>query len=53
MKKYQIVRHYNGTTGYGRVFDTEQEAREYLETDERILQDKADGFGFSVKEIDA
>ncbi len=50
MTKYRIVRYYNGTKGYGRIFDTEDEARAFIDTDPKIKQDKEDGLTFDVEE---
>lgn len=48
--KYQIIRHWNGSKGFGRKFDTREEAEEYLRTDEKVQQDELDGFYFSIVE---
>lgn len=50
MTKHRIVRYYNGTKGYGRTFDTEDEARAFIATDPKIKQDREDGFTFDVEE---
>lgn len=49
--KYQIIRKYNGTKGYGKKFDTQQEARDFLRTDPKVQQDKEDGFGFTIEAV--
>lgn len=49
--KYQIVRHWNRSMGYGKIFDSIEEAREYLRTDCRVQIDKMDGFSFSIVEV--
>ena len=49
---YRIVRYYNGTKGYGRKFDTEDEARAFIDTDPKIQLDIEDGFTFDVEECD-
>ena len=53
MTKHRIVRYYNGTKGYGRTFDTEDEARAFIATDPKIKQDREDGFTFDVEECGA
>ena len=50
MTKHRIVRCSNGTKGYGRTFDTEDEARAFIATDSKIKQDREDGFTFDVEE---
>lgn len=49
--KYQIIRHWNGCKGYGKKFDTVQEAKEYLQTNKKVQRDKEDGFSFSIEVI--
>lgn len=49
--KYQIIRHWNGSKGYGKTFDTIENAREYLRTNEKVQEDKMDGFSFSIEEV--
>lgn len=49
--KYQIIRHWNGSKGFGKKFDTHKEAEEYLRTNEKVQMDKADGFYFSIVEV--
>ena len=49
--KYQIIRHWNRSKGYGKKFDSIEEAKEYLQNDEYVQIDKADGFTFSIEEI--
>ena len=48
---YQIVRCWNGSKGYGKKFDTLEDAREYLRNDERVQEDKINGFIFSIEEV--
>ena len=50
--KYQIIRHWNGSKGYGKKFDTLEDAKEYLRTNEKVQQDELDGFCFSVIEVE-
>ena len=50
--KYQIIRHWNGSKGFGKKFDTIEDAREFLRTDEKVQEDKADGFSFSIEEVE-
>ena len=49
--KYQIIRHWNGSKGFGKKFDTREEAEEYLRTNEKVQMDEADGFYFSIMEV--
>ena len=50
--KYRIIRHWNGSKGYGsKRFDTIEDAREFLRTDEKTQEDKMDGFTFSIEEV--
>ena len=50
--KYRIIRYWNGSKGYGsKRFDTIEDAREFLRTDEKTQEDKMDGFTFSVEEV--
>ena len=49
--KYQIIRHWNNTKGFGKKFDTFEEAKEYLQNDEKVQIDKTDGFYFSIVEV--
>lgn len=48
---YQIIRYWNGTRGYGRTFDELEEAVYYLDTDEKVQQDRCDGFSFEIEVI--
>ena len=50
-KMYQIIRYWNGTKGYGRKFDTFEEAEHFLATDEKVQQDKCDVFYFDIEVI--
>jgi hypothetical protein len=49
--KYQIIRHWNGSKGFGKKFNTREEAEEYLRTDEKIQEYKCEGFYFSIMEV--
>lgn len=49
MSNYQIVRFYDGTKGYGKVFGSQEEAEYYLETDPKVQQDIANGFFFTTE----
>ena len=49
--KYQIIRHWNGSKGYGKIFDTFDDAKEYLQTNDKVRMDKSDGFFFSIEEV--
>ena len=50
--KYQIIRHWNGTKGYGKKFDSIEDAREYLQNNEKVQTDKTDGFVFSIERLE-
>ncbi len=50
--KYQIIRHWNGSKGYGKTFDSIEDAREYLRTNEKVQMDKIDGFSFSIEVVE-
>ena len=47
MSNYQIVRFYDGTKGYGKVFGSQEEAEYYLETDPKVQQEKANVFSIA------
>lgn len=49
---FQIIRYWNGTKGYGRKFDTYKEAEHFLATNEKVQQDKCDGFCFDIEEVE-
>lgn len=49
---FQIIRYWNGTRGYGRMFDTLEEAEYYLYTDEKVQQDRRDGFYFDIEVVE-
>jgi hypothetical protein len=49
--KHQVIRHWNGTKGLGKKFNTREDAEEYLRTNEKVQMDKADGFYFSIVEV--
>ena len=49
--KYQIIRHWNGSKGFGKKFDTIEEARKFLQNDEKVQMDREDGFTFSIEVI--
>lgn len=51
VKMYQVIRYWNGTKGYGRKFNTYDEAEYFLATDEKIQQDKCDGFYFDIEVV--
>lgn len=50
--KYQVIRHWNGSKGFGKKFNTREEAEEYLRTNEKVQQDELDGFHFSIVEVE-
>lgn len=50
--KYQIIRHWNGTKGYGKKFDSIEDAKTYLQNDEKVQMDKTDGFDFSIERLE-
>lgn len=50
--KYQIIRYWNGSKGYGKTFDSIEDAREYLRTNERVQEDKINGFSFDIEEVE-
>ena len=50
--KYQIIRYQNGTKGYGRKFDTYDEAMHYINTTNKIQEDMFDGFTFDIEVIE-
>ena len=47
---WEIKRFYNGTVDI-KTFDTKEEAENWLELD-KVLQDKEDGFIFSLEEVE-
>ena len=49
---YQIIRYWNGTKGYGRKFNTFEEAEHFLATDEKVQQDECDGFYFDIEVVE-
>lgn len=49
--EYQIIRHWNGSKGFGKKFDSIEEAKEYLQNNEKVQRDITDGFTFSIEEI--
>lgn len=49
--KYQVIRHWNGTKGSGRVFDTLAEAKIFLNTNARVREDENEGFYFTIEAI--
>lgn len=50
--KYQIIRHWNGTKGYGKKFDSIEDANTFLQNDEKVQMDKEDGFTFSIERLE-
>lgn len=49
--KFQIIRKYNNSVGYGKIFDTKEEAEKYLKTNPKIADDECDGFYFEIREV--
>lgn len=49
---FQIIRYWNGTRGYGRMFDTLEEAEHYLDTDVEVQEDRCNGFSFDIEVVE-
>ena len=50
--KYQIIRYWCGTKGYGKEFDSYDEAVHFLTTDEKVQQDECDDFYFDIEVVE-
>jgi hypothetical protein len=50
--KYQIIRYWGTCKGFGKVFDTREEAEYFLNNDNKVFQDEEDGFTFGIAEVE-
>ena len=50
--KYQIIRYWGNSKGYGKIFDSYDEAAYYINTNDKIQEDMFDGFTFDIEVIE-